>query len=89
MTSVRRRPRTAVTILGVLGCWLVGVPGSWMVLAVGLLLLVLLVHRLGRPVYVVERFGRPVYLVQRRTWIRPLAIAAVVRLSSFLCKSRC
>ena len=67
MTSVRRRPRTTVTILVVLGCWLLGVPGSVIVLGVGLLLLVLLAHRLGRPVYVVQRFGRPVYLVQRRT----------------------
>ncbi|WP_420123250.1 hypothetical protein [Nakamurella sp.] len=83
MTTVRRRPRTTVIILVVLGCWLLGVPGSVIVLAVGLLLLVLLAHRLGRPVYVARRFGRPVYLVARRTWVRPLAIAAVIGLLLF------
>ena len=67
MTTIRRRPRTLLAVLVLLGCWLLGLPGSWIVLAVGLLLLVLLVHRLGRPVYVVQRFGQPEYLVQRRT----------------------
>ncbi len=67
MTAVRRRPRTTLAVLVLLGCWLTGLPGTVTVLAVGLLLLALLVHRLGRPVYVVRRFGRPVYLVQRRT----------------------
>src|SRR6478672_586939 len=47
------------------------------------LLLVLLIRRLGRPVYVVHRFGRPVFLVRRRTWVRPLAIAAVIGLLLF------
>jgi hypothetical protein len=84
MNRVRRRPRTTLTILVVVGSWLLGVPGSWIVLAVGLLLLVLLVHRLGRPVYVVQPFGQPVYLVRRRTWVRPLAIAAVIGLLLFV-----
>ncbi len=83
MTTVRRRPRTTAIGLAILGCWFLGVPGSWIVLAVGLLLLALLAHRHGRPVYVVQRLGRPVYLVQRRTWIRPLAIAAVIGLLLF------
>jgi hypothetical protein len=80
MTRVHRRPRTTLAVLVLLGCWLLGVPGSVTVLVVGLLLLVLLVHWLGRPVYVVRRFGRPVYLVLRRTWIRRFAVAAVVGL---------
>jgi hypothetical protein len=83
MTSVRRRPRTTILSVVLLGCWLLEVPGSVTVLVVGLLLLGLLVHRLGRPVYVVPRFGRPVYLMQHRTWIRPLAITAVIGLLLF------
>ncbi len=80
MTTVRRHPRTILVVLMLLGGWLLGVPGSWIVLAVGLLLVVFVVRRLGRPVYVVRRFGQPVYLVGRRTWFRRFAVAAVVGL---------
>ena len=73
MTDVRRRLRRTVTVLVLLGCWLLGLPGSLTVLAVGLLMVAVVAHRLAQPVYV----------VRHRPRIRRFAIAAVVGLLLF------
>ena len=70
MTIVRRWLRRTLTLLVLLGCWLLGLPGSVTVLTIGLLVVARVARRLARPVCV----------VRRRPPIRRFAIVAVVGL---------